>query len=1054
VKREIDARRWPEIQHTFDALVELDLAERDDRLTDLGSSDPELRAAVESLLISDSAAIERLDAFEAQLRPSPATQLDPLGLIDRTITHFRVVELLGMGGIGIVYRAQDLRLNRAVALKFLLPPYSFDEAGKARFLREAHAAAALDHPNLCTIYEIGTSDDGWLFIAMALYAGETLRNRLEREGRLAVPAILLIGRQIALGLQAAHAAGVVHRDLKPGNIMLVPDDDVRILDFGLAKAGDQSVSDSGTILGTASYMAPEQIRGDAVDPRADLWALGVVLHQMLTGRKPFAGEREVAIAHAILHDDVPPFRVDLHDAPLRLKNLILRLLEKDPKDRPQNAGEIVELLDAVNAPGGNTVRLVTTAARKKRRRPQARVLLTSMVAITLVILSAWWKWPSRTASDERLVAVLPFRVGGADPSLRYLREGMIDLLAAKLTGTTRVADARSLLPAWRAAGGGEANDIDRAAAIHLGDKLGAQAVLLGEVTGSGERVTLHASLVNVNGGESRTATVEGRQDSVPVLVDRLAVQLLAFRAGADIRALGDLGQTSFPAIRDYLEGQRLTRLGQYGEAGQHYRAAAKADSNFAAAWFGILDMGWWGAPNGGDTAQRQLVRLRQRLTPAMRAMVDARMGQHYPAFPTIRERYMLAERATQVAREDPYTWQYLGDVLFHWGSAAGLDSAPQRSIAAFERALAIDSSVHMATDHLAWLYYERGDTLATRRWLEAAVGKDSSGRNAYLYLADVVLHDVKSGAQWRAAIRDNLGALEAFAFFAGNLALPLAPLDSVMTAFATRRAVTDGERAWSTWRLAGLAHIRGQPDRQARLMRSVPGLLRDDWPTHILVLEAVLDDADSTLGEQARRALDSGVTSDCLRPMICTWFTAGVYDFMRGNPQTARMALQRFRTHRACWADAPSMCAAFALILDAMVASADSTPDASAKLIEVDSMLRDAPVTLGPLLQAGNLIAARLWERSGDQRRALAAVRRRVRLIGGPELYATYLREEGRLAAATGDSEGAALAYRRYLTLRENAEPSLQPQVIKVRTELARIERPGEMSVRADRPLR
>ena len=589
----MDARRWGEIQHTFDALVELDFAERGDRLTALGSTDPELRAAVESLLMADSDAVDRLDAFEAQLRSSPAPLVDPLGLIGRTISHFRVLELLGMGGVGIVYRAQDVRLNRAVALKFLLPPYSFDEVAKARFLREAHAAGALDHPNLCTIYEIGTSDDGWLFIAMALYGGETLRNRLDREGPLPVRAILAIGRQIAVGLQAAHAAGIVHRDLKPGNVMLLPDDSIRILDFGLAKARDQNVSDSGAILGTTSYMAPEQIRGDSVDARADLWALGVVLYQMLTGRKPFAGEREVAIAHAILHDDVPPFPIDVDDAPARLKDLILRMLEKDPKERPQSAGEIVEMLEAINAPNGNAERLVTIA-RRKHRRPRTRLVLTSVVALTLVTLSAWWKWPSQPASDERLVAVLPFRVAGADPSLHYLREGMIDLLAAKLTGTTRVADARSLLPAWRAAGGSESSDIDRDAAIQLGDKLGAQALLLGEVTGSGERVTLHASLVNVNGGDSRNATVDGRQDSIPVLVDRLAVQLLAFRAGADINALGDLGATPFFAIRDYLEGQRLTRLGRYRAASERYRAATRADSNFAAAWFGVLE-GWWGA---------------------------------------------------------------------------------------------------------------------------------------------------------------------------------------------------------------------------------------------------------------------------------------------------------------------------------------------------------------------------------------------------------------------------------------------------------------------------
>ena len=1038
MKTKLDFRRWTEVSATFGALIELDEHDRTARLERLSSSDPELHAAVRALLAADLDAEKRLASLEIATR-LPATTPDPLRLTGRTVSHFQVAESIGAGGMGVVYRAVDTNLGRPVALKLLLPAYNLDKSARARFLHEGRSAAALDHQNLCAVYEVGISEDGWMFLAMPLYAGETLRDRLEREGALSAPATVTIGRQIAAGLQAAHAAGIVHRDLKPGNVMLLPDDSVRILDFGLAKVRDQSVTDSGAILGTTSYMAPEQIRGDPVDARADLWALGVVLYQMLTGRKPFTGEKEVAIAHAVLQDDVPALPKNV-DAPVRLKNLILRLLEKDPEKRPQSAAEVVQILDAVNAPIGTAERLRTIATRA-RTRPQIRFALASVVVIALVVAAAWWERPSRHASDEQLVAVLPFRVAGADPSLHYLREGMIDLLAAKLTGTTRVADARSLLPAWRAVGGSESNDIDRPAAIRLGDNLGAHDVLLGEVTGGGERVTLHASLVNVNGGESRSATVEGRQDSVLDLVDRLAVQLLAFRAGADVNALGDLGTTSFAAMRDYLEGQRLTRLGQYKAAGERYRAAAKADSNFGAAWFGVLE-GWYGASGIGDTASQHLVRLRDHLTPAMRAMVDARMGPRYPIMPTIRERYLLAQRATQVAPEDPYTWDQLGDVLFHWGAAVGVDSAPQRSIAAFERALRIDSSAHTAMDHLAWLYYERGDTAATRRWIHAAIDKDTSGRNGYVYLADVVLHDAKSGTDWRRAARDNFGALEGFVFFAEDLALPLAPLDSAMSAFATRRSVADWERAWSTWRAAGVAHLRGQPGREAKLLRSVSDIMHDDWATHIYVLAAVLDDADSALGEQARHALDFAVTYDCNRPIpICTWFTASVYDFMRGNPQTARAAVQRFRAHNVCWADAPTMCAAYAMILDAMLAAADSRPDAHARLIQVDSMLRDAPVNLGPLIQAGNLIAAQLWERSGDLHRALAAVRRRVRLVGGPELYATYLREEGRLAAATGDYEGAARAFRRYLTLRDDPEPSLQPQVARVRSELARIER-------------
>jgi serine/threonine protein kinase len=184
--------------------------------------------------------------------------------------------------MGVVYRANDTRLGRVVALKFLLPHYNLDASAKARFLREAHAAAALDHPNLCTIHEVGTSDEGCLFLAMALYPGETLRDRLARNGSIPLREALDIAPQIVQGLQAAHAAGIVHRDLKPGNVMLLPDGTVRILDFGLAKARDHSRSETGVRFGTVSYMSPEQIRGGNVDGRSDLWSLGVVFYEMLT----------------------------------------------------------------------------------------------------------------------------------------------------------------------------------------------------------------------------------------------------------------------------------------------------------------------------------------------------------------------------------------------------------------------------------------------------------------------------------------------------------------------------------------------------------------------------------------------------------------------------------------------------------------------------------------------------------------------------------------------------------------------------------------------------
>jgi serine/threonine-protein kinase len=245
--------RWEEIRAAFDMLVELDVAERENWLLGLTSSDPELRATVEALLAADSQVDLRLAPLESALLSGDSPSPDPLGLVGRTVSHFHIREPIGVGGMGVVYRADDTQLGRTVALKFLLPFYTLDVSAKARFAREAHSAASLDHRNLCLIHEVGASDDGRLFLVMPLYSGETLQARLTRDGPLSVSEGLDIARQVCEGLEHAHAAGIIHRDLKPGNVMLLLDGMVKILDFGLAKARDQSLSATSARLGTVSF---------------------------------------------------------------------------------------------------------------------------------------------------------------------------------------------------------------------------------------------------------------------------------------------------------------------------------------------------------------------------------------------------------------------------------------------------------------------------------------------------------------------------------------------------------------------------------------------------------------------------------------------------------------------------------------------------------------------------------------------------------------------------------------------------------------------------------
>src|SRR5262245_25835701 len=208
-------------------------------------------------------------------------------LIGQTVSHYRIVERLGGGGMGIVYKATDLRLNRFVALKFLSASLTRDPDAKERFIQEAQAASALDHPNICTIHEIDETPDRELFLTMAYYEGETLKHRIEREP-LTLDQALDIAVQICEALARAHQSGIVHRDIKPANLMLPKDGPVKIVDFGLAKlVGTSELTKTGTTVGTVAYMAPEQIRGADSGPAQDVWAVGVVLYQMLAGKRPF-----------------------------------------------------------------------------------------------------------------------------------------------------------------------------------------------------------------------------------------------------------------------------------------------------------------------------------------------------------------------------------------------------------------------------------------------------------------------------------------------------------------------------------------------------------------------------------------------------------------------------------------------------------------------------------------------------------------------------------------------------------------------------------------------
>jgi serine/threonine protein kinase/tetratricopeptide (TPR) repeat protein len=508
-------------------------------------------------------------------------------MIGKTISHYTILEELGRGGMGVVYLAEDTKLRRSVALKFLTPQALGTEDEKTRFIHEAQAAAALNHPNICTVYEIDEAE-GRSFIAMEYVEGRSLKDIIA-SGPMKLEEAQGIAMQIAGALHAAHQKQIVHRDIKPANIMITDEGRVKIMDFGLAKSpGRTQLTREGTTLGTVAYMSPEQSRGEAVDSRTDIWSLGVMLYEMVTGQRPFKGEYEQAVIYSIMSEAPEPVTALRTGVPVELERIAHKAMAKKASDRYQHADELLVDLRALSAEITTTGIAKGPAKTGFTGKRIGLIFSSVIIIIAALVLARLFLFPEKSETIDS-IAVKPLENLSGDPDQEYFVDGMTEALIADLAkiGTIKVISRTSVM---------RYKNTEKSLP-EIANELGVDAIVEGSVMQAGGRVRITAQLIEADEDHHLWAEHYERDLRDVLALQREVARAIASEINVTLAPREKGGKSGVDRIdpkayEAYLKGRyhwnKRTKR-DLEKSIEYYEEAIRIDSDYAEAYAGLAE---------------------------------------------------------------------------------------------------------------------------------------------------------------------------------------------------------------------------------------------------------------------------------------------------------------------------------------------------------------------------------------------------------------------------------------------------------------------------------